>query len=291
MFCTNCGKQLNYGDNFCGHCGKAISKTPERRVIHENVESEPEKPRAYSSPKFEEVRAEQPLPKHRHEKKNFTDKHREELKKILEKNSGKEVSDQEVADAEIWLRNYASLMLNIAESQWKKDQKLKQNPKGFHLEGQGYSCMVCGNSISNEQTWYDKWGVKCLICQKAIDKKEIPGACAKNKDLWYSKYDLESTFSLDRKSLNKLVKEGVIKPRIVYNAQNSPHTYLFLIKDNRDTLPPKKLVKSQMVKETREGKDWFHLEPWYKFADPKEVLKDYKIMDYLVVTYGKQSNT
>lgn len=97
---------------------------------------------------------------------------------------------------------------------------------------------------------------------------------------------MESTFNLDRKSLNRLIKEGVLKPRIVYNAQNSPHTYLFIIKDNKDTLPPKKLVKSQMVKETREGKDWFHLEPWYKFADPKEVLKSYKIKDYLVVTYG-----
>jgi len=164
-----------------------------------------------------------------------------------------------------------------------RKRKLREFPKGFHLEGIGYSCAICSNSVSNEETWYDKWGIKCLICQKAIDRRTIPGSAAKNKDSWYSKYDLESDFNINRHALNRFIKQRILKPRIVPNASGQPHAYLFLIKDNKDTLPPKKLIKSELVKETIDGKEWFHSEPWYKFVDPHEHLKGYKIMDHLKV--------
>jgi hypothetical protein len=68
----------------------------------------------------------------------------------------------------------------------------------------------------------------------------------------------------------------------VLNASGKPHVSIFLIKDNKDTLPPKKLTESQMVKETKDGKDWFHSEPWYRFVDPVKHLEGYRIMEYLV---------
>ena len=106
---------------------------------------------------------------------------------------------------------------------------------------------------------------------------------AKNKESWYSAYDLESRFNINRHGLKKFIKEGILKPRIVPNPSGKAHVQIFLIKDNVDTLPPKKLTESQLVKETKEGKDWYHSEPWYKFADPLVVLKDYKIINYLRV--------
>ena len=146
----------------------------------------------------------------------------------------------------------------------------------------GYTCFVCKNSISNEETWYDKWSIKCLTCQKAIDKKIIPASVAKNNKSWYSKCDLESRFNIDRHAINRFIEDGILKPRIVPNNLGKPHAYLFLIKDNKDILPPKKLTKSHMVKEVKkDGKEWFHLEPWYRFVDPFEHLKGYKIMDYM----------
>ena len=36
-----------------------------------------------------------------------------------------------------------------------------------------------------------------------------------------------------------------------------------------------------MVKETKDGKDWYRSEPWFKFVDPHVILKGYKIMDHL----------
>jgi hypothetical protein len=58
--------------------------------------------------------------------------------------------------------------------EWKKEddaraEKLKQNPKGFHLTGAGYTCFICGDHTPEGDNWYDEYGIKCLVCQKAID--------------------------------------------------------------------------------------------------------------------------
>ena len=90
--------------------------------------------------------------------------------------------------------------------------------------------------------------------------------------------------------MNRFIKQGILKPRIVPGISGKPYVHLFLIKDNKDTLPPKKLTESHLVKETKEGKDWYHSEPWYKFENPHEVLKGYKIMDYLKITTEKKKD-
>jgi hypothetical protein len=205
----------------------------------------------------------------------------QEFKDLLEKKKGGEVSWEEAEEGAYNLTSLVKLLYDC----WVKDEhrkkRLEESPKGFHLEGIGYTCFICGNSVSDEETWYDKWGIKCLVCQKAVDKKIIPASCAKNEDSWYSKYDLESRFNIDRHALKRFIKEGILKPRIVPNSVGRPHTYLFLIKDNKDTLPPKKLTESRLVKETKDGKDWHRSEPWYRFMDPHEAARGYKIMDYL----------
>ena len=212
----------------------------------------------------------------------LSDKPIKEFKKILEKKTNKEVSCAEAEEGAYNLARFAELLYGQAIKDHKRKLKLEKYPKGFHLEGNGYTCFICKDSISNEETWYDKWGIKCLICQKAIDKKIIPASVAKNENSWYSLYDLESRFNINRHTMKRFVKAGVLKPRIVPNDSGKPHVYLFLIKDNKDTLPPKKLTESQMVKEVKEdGKEWFHSEPWYGFVEPFEHLKGYKIMDYM----------
>ena len=62
-----------------------------------------------------------------------------------------------------------------------------------------------------------------------------------------------------------------------------------MIKDNKDMLPPKDMVKGYMVKEERgDGKDWHSMHPWYHFVDPREHLKGYRILDYLKFTEGEK---
>jgi len=122
-----------------------------------------------------------------------------------------------------------------------------------------------------------------MICQDAINRKEIPASLAKNKESWYSKYDLESYFNLKGTALTNWIKKGIIKHRDVMHNGKS-HVRLFLMKDNEGFLPPKKLVESQMIKETKDAKTWFRSEPWYKFVGAEDKLKAYGIMEHLRFT-------
>jgi hypothetical protein len=171
--------------------------------------------------------------------------------------------------------------------EWKKEdearaEKLKANPKGFHLDGAGYTCFICGDHTPEGDNWYDEYGIKCLVCQKAIDEGEIPASLAKDKDSWYSKFDLSHYFNLKGTTLRKWVKDGIIKSRTVSHYGNGVHTELFLLEDNEGFLPPKKLVESRSVRVDKgDGQDWHTMQNWYEFNDPHTHLKGYKIMEHM----------
>lgn len=208
----------------------------------------------------------------------------QELKDLLEKEQGKEVSWEEASDAAYRLTGLAELAFKTWQEDERRERKLQESPKGFKLDGVGYTCFICGNGTRASENWYDKYGIKCSVCQDAIDRKEIPPSLAKNKESWYSQFELERAFNLKGPTLKRWIKDGILKARTVTHDGKSIHVRLFLIRDNKGMLPPKKMVESRMVKETRDGKDWYHSEPWYRFVDPYEHLKGYKIMDYLKVT-------
>ncbi len=208
-------------------------------------------------------------------------KHIQELKDLMEEKGGKEISWDEASDAGYRLVGLVELLLKhqFEEDGWNR--RLETEPKGFKLPGNGRNCAICGNSTTEDTNWYDKWGIKCLTCQKAIDKKKIPGSIAKTDKNRYSPYDMESRFGLKTPTLRSWVKKGILNARIIYADSGRPHYYLYLIKDNKDFLPPKNLTESKMVAEEKDGKTWHRLEPWYRFVNPYEHLAGYKIMDYL----------
>ncbi|MEK7612128.1 MAG: hypothetical protein AAB407_02190 [Patescibacteria group bacterium] len=211
-----------------------------------------------------------------------------EFQEIYKKEHNKELSWDEASEAAHNLMNYAKLLVDLAEEDYHRQLKLKDNPKGFQLDGVGYTCFICGCGTQAGGNWYDKYGIKCTICQNAINRKEVPPSLAKNKESWYSKYDLESRFNLKASTIRSWIKKGILKARTITRDGESMHVQLFLIRDNRDMLPPKKLTESHMVKEVKDGKEWFHSEPWYRFVDPHEHLKGYRIMDHLRVTKGEE---
>ncbi len=202
---------------------------------------------------------------------------------MVKEEYGKEYTWTEASEAAHNILRYAEVLLEIATKEQRRQKRLEEEPKGFHLNGEGYTCSICGQSASNEQSWYDKYGIKCMICQRAIDRNEIPASLAKNRESWYSKYEIESAFNVKGPTLRYWVKAGILKARTVTCDGKGVHMQLFLIKDNKGTLPPKKMVESQMVKDTSKGEGWFRVEPWYRYVDLREHLKGYKIMDYLCV--------
>jgi hypothetical protein len=219
----------------------------------------------------------------------LSDKTIKEFQDLYKEKYGAELSRGEAEESARNLIGLVEILWECYKKDKARERKLEEFPKGFPLDADGHTCFICGNSMPKEQSWFDKWGMKCLTCQKAVDQKIIPGSAAKNKDSWYSIYDLESRFNLKSQTVTKFIRQGILKARVIPGPSGRPHAKIFLIKDNKDTLPPKKLTETQVANVKREGaKTSFNIEPWYKFVDPHVRLKGYKIMDHLQVTHEKK---
>jgi hypothetical protein len=201
------------------------------------------------------------------------------IKNILEKEHCREFTTKEATKA-IWdIRHFAEIMYKIVSEEMRRKDRLKENPKGFHLDNGG-NCSICSGSASKENSWFDRYGLKCMSCQKAINAKIIPGSIAKDKESWYSKNDLALYFNIKGTDLNRYIKQSFLKERIIPEEGGKVHFQIFLIKDNKNVLPPKKFLKSRTVKVMRKGEEFFTQEFWYEFADEKLInrLAKYKIL-------------
>ena len=187
------------------------------------------------------------------------------------------------------MEQLGKLMEEIKAEDESRAKRLLESPQGFRLDGTGYSCRICGNGTPQGDNWFDAHGIKCLVCQKAIDEGEIPPTVASDRDSWYTKYDFESLFNVKSQTLRKWVRQGIVKPRDITYYGKGSHYQLFLIEDNKDFLPPKKMLESRRGHTQEEGPANSHMYPWYRFVDPKEYLKGYKIMDHLRVTDGEEN--
>jgi hypothetical protein len=219
-----------------------------------------------------------------------SDKDIQEIKNILEKKHGKEFSWEEASKAASDIRNFVGIIFELVTEECRREKMLEQYPKGFHFDLVGYSCLICGGPASKENSWYDKYGLKCMTCQRAINKKLIPGSVAKNTESWYSASELEVYFNIKAPMLRKWIKQGIIKNRIIPGEIRPIHLQLFLLKDNKSLLPPKKLVASRTIKEVIDGKEWYSTAPWFCFLDPYKHLKGYKIVDYLEEAFKQPAN-
>lgn len=205
----------------------------------------------------------------------FSDKSIKEFQDIFERKYGKKITREEAEESARSLVNFFDLLVKIDTRERQNKEKLKKLPKGFSfMDGKTYNCGICGTQIKDEQLWYDKWGAKCLACQKAIDEKIVLGEICGNENLWYSIWEFDFYFKLKAPTVRKLIRQNVLKARII------PDTgfRIFLIQENSDTLPPKELVESRVV---QVGENTYSSQNWYEFKNPQEALKDYKILFHL----------
>lgn len=153
----------------------------------------------------------------------------------------------------------------------------------------GGTCLICGEYAPEENSWFDKNGVKCLPCQRAIDEKVIPVSVIEKRESWYSQRDLERYFNIKGADLNKYIKNGLLKNRIIKGDKKKIHFQVFLMKDNKDVLPPKKLLKSRTVTVIHKDEEYLTQEEWYDHADEKLIkrLAKYRIIECLKETLQK----
>ena len=156
----------------------------------------------------------------------------EEFKEIYKKEYGKELSDAEASESANNLVGFFKLIWDCSIRDAKRKRQLKKEPEGFHIIDGTYNCLVCGCSVTGDQSWYDQWGVKCLLCQKALKESVIPGFACKDHNSYYKMWELKDKFKIHPQTARKLVRQGELKARIVTTADGKPHEYIFLKKEN-----------------------------------------------------------
>jgi hypothetical protein len=172
-----------------------------------------------------------------------------EFQEIAEKEYGRKLTREEATEAAYDLAHLAELMYEFAKRDRVLQEKLKENPKGFHMEGGPYNCRICYVGISGSQTWYDANGIKCLLCQKALDEGVIPSEVCQDSDSWYAMWELDSQLGIKWQTSRKLMREGKLKARVITTENNNPYFYVFLIKENPDILKPKRKPEVKIVDE------------------------------------------
>jgi len=128
------------------------------------------------------------------------------------------------------------VMDDIHAREEERKERLKDHPKGFALEEGGYSCFMCGEHLPPFDNWYDKYGIKCMSCQHALERRTVPLKYFKNHKLWYTSYQLQSEFKLHPQTIRKLVREGELKVHVIAGANGRAGYYVFPKKENYQTL-------------------------------------------------------
>ena len=162
----------------------------------------------------------------------------EEFKKIYKEKYGKELNDQEAYESASNLLGLFDALYKSALEEHKRKHRLKKEPEGFHLTDGIYNCLICHVQISKETSWYDKWGIKCLLCQKAVKNGIIPSFVCKDRDSWYAIWQLEKNFGIKHQTAKKMAREGKLKARIVPYNNGDPYEYIFLKKENPNLIDP-----------------------------------------------------
>ena len=161
----------------------------------------------------------------------------DEFKVIYKDKYKKELNDAEASEAANNLVGLFKVLFDIAkrELQWK--HRLKKEPEGFHLDGE-YTCSICHRQVAKDENWYDQWGIKCLLCQKAVKEGLVPGFACQHSDSRYTMWQLQDKFGIKHPTARKLVRQGKLKARIVPYADGKPYEYVFLKKENPDLVDP-----------------------------------------------------
>lgn len=151
-----------------------------------------------------------------------------EFKKICEKEGVKYDTEEEYRESANNLYRYAELALELAREQYLWEMRLKKEPKGFAIKSEGRSCCLCHTSVMGE-VWYDKWGMKCMTCQSALDKKIVPGYVFNDSDnnRHVTASQLNWKYGIHPQTIKKLIRLNKLKPRIIPNGVT-----LFLRREN-----------------------------------------------------------
>ncbi|MCL4339163.1 hypothetical protein M1271_05735 [Patescibacteria group bacterium] len=158
----------------------------------------------------------------------------DEFKAIFEKKYHKKLTNAEASESAHNLVGFFEVLYEIAEREAIRTKRLEKEPKGFYLEDDGkvYNCLICHNTISGKTGWWDKWGQKCLNCQRNINAGVIPPDICKNDKIWFKNWQLKEYFGIHPSKVQKLRRTGELKGIDLLDEKGWTYLTVFLVKDN-----------------------------------------------------------
>jgi len=162
----------------------------------------------------------------------------DEFKEIFKKEYGKEFTDAEAYEAAHNLLGFYDTLYQIHKKEVQRKYRLRKEPQGFNLTDGIYECSICRQQQPEGQIWYDKWGITCTTCRKAVQTGAVPQFVCTNRSSWYPMWQLEDKFGIKWQRARKMVREGKLKAKIVPAENGKPHEYIFLKKENSELVDP-----------------------------------------------------
>lgn len=152
-------------------------------------------------------------------------------KEAHKKGFGEDITLAQAEEYGTRLVSFFALLMKIDHRLKGWEKRLITEPKGFAVQSDGYSCKLCGQSTYGEM-WYDDADLKCLICQRAVDQRIVPKYACRKRDSWYDMGELKDKFNLHPSTVRKMIRNGELKGRVIYNQEGNPHIWVFLKKEN-----------------------------------------------------------
>jgi transcriptional regulator with XRE-family HTH domain len=203
------------------------------------------------------------------------------------KKHGTILSDEEAEQVSDFMDKMLGYVLEQVKLEASWEQQLKDQPHGFAVEDTGHTCRLC-KLPGGGPLWYDRYGLKCLSCQHAVERQVIPGELLGNDELYYTAGELSYFFNLDSKTLTQYLRADILKQRVIRHAAGKyKHLQMFLLSDNPGFFPPKdSLQTGEFFTETDGDREWESTAMWYHCDDAFSYIKDYGIGKYLKITGG-----
>ena len=172
--------------------------------------------------------------------------------KVLMKKRGREYKsdDEERGEAQS-LVNYVEFVYEFAKKEMRRETKLKDYPKGYPIDEDGtYGCLLRHGAITRINGWYDKYGFKCLDCQRAFDKKLIPVKVLKDRESWFADWQIHDEHGVHPSTARKLRRERLLHARDLKTKEGDVYYTIYLHSDNQEFLkkyPRKEKKKIEFI--------------------------------------------
>jgi len=154
------------------------------------------------------------------------------FKELWLKKFNKELTNAEALEYSNNLLNLFRALLEVDRRVKQWDERLKNEPHGFSFPDSGsYNCNICYQTISDKTGWYDQFGIKCRVCQKAVNDGVVPGSIIADRKSWYSPGELKDKYGWSHPTLKKKIKLSELKVREIKSGE-SYWFYVFLKEEN-----------------------------------------------------------